>query len=255
MKDFTLKGFSCPILIIIILFDTFSILAQDAREIVRKADEKMRGKSSHLLMSIETIRQNWKRTMEIEAWMKGTEMSLIRILSPAKDKGIIFLKKKKEVWSWYPALERSIKLPPSMMSQSWMGTDFTNDDLVKESSVLNDYQHQIIGDTLIAERDCHIIEMIPLHEAAVVWGKVIVYIDKKEFLELRSLFYDEEGQLMNTMFGFDIKKMGDRVIPTGFEMIPANKKNQKTVMHYKKIEFNTPVSESFFSIETMRNMP
>lgn len=252
---YTLNWIVIPLLLIIIHIDAPSVIAQDAREIVRKADEKMRGKSSHVLMTIETIRPDWKRTMEIEAWMKGTEMSLIRIVSPAKDKGILFLKKKKEVWSWYPTLERSIKLPPSMMSQSWMGTDFTNDDLVKESSVLNDYRHHIIGDTLIGERECHIITMIPLPEAAVVWGKVIVYIDKKEFMELYSLFYDEEGQLMNTMNGFNIRKMGDRIIPTGFEMIPADKKNQKTVMRYKKIEFDIPIPESFFSIETMRNMP
>jgi outer membrane lipoprotein-sorting protein len=255
MNHFKLKWIINPLLFTIILIYSPSIQAQVAREIIRKADEKMRGKSSHVLITIETFRSDWKRTMEIEAWMKGTEMSLIRILSPAKEKGIIFLKKKKEVWSWYPTLERSIKLPPSMMSQSWMGTDFTNDDLVKESSVLNDYRHHIVGDTLIAERDCHIIEMIPLPETAVVWGKVIVYIDKKDFLELRSLFYDEECQLMSTMNGFDIRRMGDRIIPTGFEMIPADKKNQKTVMRYKKIEFDTPISESFFSIETMRNMP
>jgi outer membrane lipoprotein-sorting protein len=255
MKHFTFQQIINLVLLSVTLIHSPSVYTQNAQEIIQKADEKMRGKSSHVLMTIETIRPDWKRTMEIEAWMKGTEMSLIRIISPAKDKGILFLKKKKEVWSWYPTLERSIKLPPSMMSQSWMGTDFTNDDLVKESSVLNDYRHHIIGDTMIGERECHIIEMIPLPEAAVVWGKVIVNIDKKEFLELHSLFYDEEGKLMNIMSGFDIRNMGDRFIPTRFEMIPADKKKQKTVMRYKKIEFDIPIPESFFSIETMRNMP
>ncbi|MFN9111554.1 MAG: outer membrane lipoprotein-sorting protein, partial [Bacteroidota bacterium] len=242
-------------------FFTFSILlpllsiAQDARTIVQKADEKMRGKSSHVLMSIETIRPEWKRKMQIEAWMKGTDLALIRVLSPAKDKGIIFLKKKKEVWTWYPTLERSIKLPPSMMSQSWMGTDFTNDDLVKESSILQDYRHKIIGDTVIDKRGCYVIEMIPLPEAAVVWSKVIVCIDKKDFLEMHSKFYDEDGALVNTMNSYDIQTMSGRLIPTRFEMIPSDKKNQHTEMKYNSIEFDPIISDAFFSIETMRMMP
>jgi len=206
-------------------------------------------------MNIETVRPGWKRTMEIEAWMKGPDLALIRILSPAKDKGILFLKKKKEVWCWYPSLERSIKLPPSMMSQSWMGTDFTNDDLVRESSVLQDYRHRIIGDTIIGERASYLIEMIPMPEATVVWSKVIVCIDKKDFLELHSRFYDEEGVLVNVMNSYDIKTMSKRLIPTRFTMIPTNKKNQKTGMLYRQIEFDIDIHDDFFSIETMRRMP
>jgi outer membrane lipoprotein-sorting protein len=253
--SFNYTGNKKNITTIISLYISFYSIAQDARSIVQKADEKMRGKSSHVLMTIQTIRPGWKRSMEIEAWMKGTEMSLIRVLAPAKDKGIIFLKKKKEVWSWYPTLERSIKLPPSMMSQSWMGTDFTNDDLVKESSILNDYRHRIVGDTMISGRDCHLIEMIPVPEAAVVWGKVIVCIDKKDFIELHSRFYDEEGTLINTMNGFDVRLMNGRIIPTVFEMIPADKKNQKTEMQYKQVEFDISIPDAFFSIETMRTLP
>ncbi|MFN5335299.1 MAG: outer membrane lipoprotein-sorting protein [Bacteroidota bacterium] len=255
MNHFKLKWIINPLLFTIILIYSPSIQAQVAREIIRKADEKMRGKSSHVLITIETFRSDWKRTMEIEAWMKGTEMSLIRILSPAKEKGIIFLKKKKEVWSWYPTLERSIKLPPSMMSQSWMGTDFTNDDLVKESSILQDYSHRISGDTIIGGRPSYIIEMIPLQEAAVIWSKVVVCIDKKDFLELHSRFYDEDGKLVNTMNSYDIKTMNERLIPTRFMMTPSDKKNQQTEMLYRQIEFNININDDFFSLETMRRMP
>ena len=239
----------------IVLLQCISVIAQDARQIVQRADEKMRGKSSHVRMTIHTIRPEWKRTMEIEAWMKGTELALIRVLAPAKDKGIIFLKKKKEVWTWYPTLERSIKLPPSMMSQSWMGTDFTNDDLVKESSILQDYAHRIVGDTVIDTRPCYTIEMIPLPQAAVVWSKVIVCIDKKDYMELHSRFYDEDGALVNTMKSDDIQIMSQRLIPTRFAMIPADKKNQRTEMQYKEIEFDPIIPDAFFSIETMRLMP
>ena len=170
------------ILFLIISFISCVFLfSQEAREVVSRADEKMRGNTSQIEMTIRTVRPAWSREMDIKAWMKGTDYAMIVIQSPAKDKGIVFLKRKKEVWNWMPTLERTIKLPPSMMSQSWMGTDFTNDDLVKESSIVNDYLHSIIGDTTIDNRVCYIIQMIPKPEAAVVWSKLIVCIDKIDF--------------------------------------------------------------------------
>ncbi|SDM29649.1 outer membrane lipoprotein-sorting protein [Daejeonella rubra] len=236
-----------------ILFHFFySFQVNDAKDIVKKADEKMRGSTMQAEIIIKTIRPTWSREMHCKIWEKGNDLALILIQAPVRDKGISFLKRKKEVWNWLPTLERTIKLPPSMMSQSWMGTDFTNDDLVKESSVVDDYNHKIIGDTLIQERSCFIIQMIPRPEAAVVWSKVIICIDKKDFLELHSRFYDEEGDLINTMNSFDIKMMHDRIIPTRFEMIPADKKGQKTIMIYKNIQYNSPIADNFFSIVQMK---
>lgn len=241
------------ILFLIISFISCVFLfSQEAREIVGKADEKMRGNTSQIEMTIRTIRPAWSREMDIKAWMKGTDYAMIVIQSPAKDKGIVFLKRKKEVWNWMPTLERTIKLPPSMMSQSWMGTDFTNDDLVKESSIVNDYLHSIIGDTTIDNRVCYIIQMIPKPEAAVVWSKLIVCIDKIDFLELHTRFYDEDGKLINIMNAYDIKIMGGRLIPTHFEMIPTDKKNQKTEMIYKNIQYNKPIEDNFFTTEKMK---
>lgn len=212
----------------------------------------MRGSTMEAEILIKTIRPTWSREMQCKIWEKGNDLALILILSPVRDKGISFLKRKKEVWNWLPTLERTIKLPPSMMSQSWMGTDFTNDDLVKESSIVEDYNHKIIGDTLILERSCFIIQMLPKPESAVVWSKVILCIDKKDFLELHSRFYDEEGDLINTMNSFDIRMMHDRIIPTRFEMIPADKKGQKTVMIYKNIQYNQAIDDNFFSVVQMK---
>ena len=228
--------------------------AQDAKDIVKRADDKMRGQTSQAEMIIKTTRPTWTREMTVRTWMKGTEYAMILIQSPVKDRGTVFLKRKKEVWNWLPTLERSIKLPPSMMSQSWMGTDFTNDDLVKESSVVEDYNHTIAGDTLIAGKSCYIIQMIPKPESAVVWGKLIVCIDKKDFLELHSRFYDEEDGLVNIMNSFDIEDMDGRLVPTRLEMIPMDKKNQRTEIIYKKILFNRPIDDAFFTIERMRNL-
>jgi outer membrane lipoprotein-sorting protein len=215
------------LIVYILLFTSISAKAQDALTIVKKADEKMRGSSSKIEMTIKTVRPGWTRSIDIKAWVRGTDYSVLLVQSPVKDKGIAFLKRKKEVWNWIPMLERTIKLPPSMMSQSWMGTDFTNDDLVKESSIVNDYNHTIIGDTAIDNRICYLIQMIPKPEAAIVWGKLIVCIDKKDYLELHTRFYDEDGKLINIMNAYDVKLMDGRLIPTRFEMIPTDKKNRK----------------------------
>lgn len=238
-------------LILLVCFPAF-LTAQTAREIVQKADEKMRGNTSQAIITIKTIRPSWSRTMTVKTWMKGTDLAMILIQSPAKDKGIVFLKRKKEVWNWMPVLEKTIKLPPSMMNQSWMGTDFTNDDLVKESSVVNDYEHSIIGDTIIDNRSCFIIQMVPKPEAAVVWGKLIVCIDKKDMLELHTKFFDEDGSLISTMNAYNVKLMDGRLIPTTFEMIPADKKNQKTEMIYETIQYNKPIEDGFFTTERMK---
>ncbi|MBI3140066.1 MAG: outer membrane lipoprotein-sorting protein [Sphingobacteriales bacterium] len=228
------------------------LYGQTAREIVHTADAKMRGNTWQAQISIQTVRPTWSRKMTVKTWVKGTDLAMILIQSPAKDKGIVYLKRKKEVWNWMPSLEKIIKLPPSMMSQSWMGTDFTNDDLVKESSVVNDYDHSIAGDTIIGDRTCYIIQMLPKPDAAVVWGKLLVCIDKKDFLELHTRFYDEDGSLVNTMNASDIKIMDGRLIPTRFEMIPADKPNQKTVMVYISVMYNRPLEDAFFTTEKMK---
>lgn len=228
--------------------------AQNAYDIVKKADDCMRGTSLQAEMTIRTIRPGWTREMVLKTWSLGADYSMILITAPKKDQGIVFLKRNKEVWNWMPALERTIKLPPSMMAQSWMGTDFSNDDLVRESSVLSDYTHTLVGDTLIRQRSCHLIRLIPKPDAPVVWGMLILCIDKTDFIELHARFYDEDGMLVNTMNAFDVKKMDDRLIPTRMEMIPADKPNHKTELIYNKVLFNRPLTPPFFTLENMKNL-
>ncbi len=232
----------------------FPLLAQkteDATAIVRKADERMRGKTSIAEMSIITVRPKWTRTMDMKIWTKGTQYAMILVQAPAKEKGTAFLKRNKEVWNWLPTLERTIKLPPSMMSQSWMGTDFTNDDLVKESSVIEDYAHKLLGSAMEAGRDCYKIELIPKPEAAVVWGKIILWIDKKEYIQMRTEFYDEEGELSQTMVGSELKMLGGILLPSRMEMIPVGKKGHSTTLLYKSLVFNTPLGDDFFTTVKM----
>jgi outer membrane lipoprotein-sorting protein len=240
--------------LIIIILNIFSGFSQEARDIVRKADERVRGLSSEANMTIQIVRPTWSREMSMKTWSKGNDLAMILITSPVKDKGTVFLKRKKEVWNWIPSIERNIKLPPSMMSQSWMGTDFTNDDLVKEASVVEDYHHSIIGEEEIDSRMCYKIQMIPKPEASIVWGKVILWIDKKDLLIMKAEYYDEENILINTMIAGDAKMLGGKLLPSRMEMIPAEKKGNKTVLIYNSLLFDKPIDESFFSSQNMQKV-
>jgi outer membrane lipoprotein-sorting protein len=227
---------------------------QTAKEIIKKADDKMQGKSNRSVMKMTIVRPDWKREITMKGWAMGREYSLILITSPARDKGQAFLKRNKEMWNWQPSIDRVVKLPPSMMLQSWMGSDFTNDDLVKESSVVNDYTQTLAGDSTINGMPVYKIVLIPKSEAAVVWGKVIAYIDKEEFNQLLVHYFDEEGELVNSMVLSDIKNMGGRMLPTRMEMIPADNPNQKTVIEYMELEFDIGIEESFFSMQNMKRV-
>lgn len=226
-------------------------ISQDAREIVRMSEDRLRGSTSIAEMTITTVRPKWTRSMEIKSWSKGKDLAMILIQSPAKDKGITYLKRKKEVWNWIPSLERKVKLPPSMMNQSWMGTDFTNDDLVKESSAADDYTHKLLGQEDIGGYPCYKIEMIPNAGAAVVWEKVMVWVDKKNYIQMKGAFYGENNQLESTMLASDIRMLGGRMLPGHIEMTPSGKPGQKTIISYQSLTFDKPLEESFFSVENM----
>jgi len=178
----------------------------------------------------------------------------VLITAPAKDKGQVFLKIKTEMWNWVPSIDKTIKIPPSMMLQSWMGSDFTNDDLVKQSSIVVDYTHKLLGKEKVRDMECYKIEMIPLPEAAVVWGRVIMWITVNGFDQWMTEYYDEDNKLVNVGNSYDIKHMGDRDIPTRIELEPKNKQGQKTVMKIDEMKFNTGIDESFFSQQNMKKI-
>lgn len=241
-------------LILCIIFSCSCIMAETAKEIVQKADELTRANSSISDLSMTVQKPDWSRTMRIKAWALEPDYSLILITEPAKDKGIVTLKRFKEVWNFIPAVQKIIKIPPSMMLQSWMGSDFTNDDLVRESSMVRDYEHSLLGAETLAGYECYKIEMLPKPEAGVVWGKIIVWITKGGYLQLKSDFYDEDGILVKYMIGSNIRELGGRVIPTHVEMIPNDKPGQKTTMDYHMIQFNPKIEASFFSEQSMKRV-
>jgi len=249
-----LKSFAIGFMLCIFCFA--SVVAQpSATEIVKKADEKMRGeKSSESTMTMNIIRPTWTRSVTFKTWTLGSDYSLVLITSPAKEKGQTFLKRKNEMWNWNPGINRIIKLPPSMLAQGWMGSDFTNDDILNQSSIVVDYTHSISGTENISGRECYKITLIPKEDAPVVWGRVMLWISKTDYLQLKAEFYDEDDFLVKTETASDIKNIGGRTIPARLELVPADKKGNVTVVTIDAILFNLPMSESYFSQQNMQKV-
>ena len=235
----------------LLIINTF---AQDAKKIVSKADELMKSKSSYSEITMTVVKPDWSRTMSMKAWALEPDYSMIYITEPARDKGTVTLKRKNEVWNWLPSAQKVIKIPPSMMLQSWMGSDFTNDDLVKESSIVKDYTHKLLGEEKLNGYDCYKIEMIPKPEAGVVWGKIITWVSKEKYLQVKVDYYDEDGFLVKSFNGTDEKKMDGRDVFTHWEMVPVDKPGNKTIMDYTKILFNYDINASFFSEQNMKRV-
>ncbi len=259
MNYFMIKPFFLSVLIsFVFLTGMISAFAQSAQnpatEIIRKSDEKVRGASSRGELKMSIIRPSWTREIGIKSWSLGDEYSLILVTAPARDKGVAFLKRDKELWNWQPTINRTIKMPPSMMMQSWMGSDLKNDDLVRESSIINDYQHRLMGEEVVMDRLCHVIELVPKPEAPVVWGKVIIWVDKSDYIQMRTEMYDEDGFLVNTMVANEIGLLGGKLLPKRLEVTPMDEEGHKTVIEYINLEFDIPINADFFSIKNLKRV-
>lgn len=239
---------------ILFLGCSLSLHAQNATEIIRKANEKMQGKSSRAEMTMQIVRPSWQRSISMKSWSMGEDYSLILITAPARDEGSAYLMRENEIWNWLPDVNRTIKMPPSMMSQSWMGSDFSNNDLVRESSIVTDYTHTLVGDSTVSGYDSYKIEMVPKPEAPVVWAKVTTFISKDEYLQLRAEYYDENDEMVRVMTGSEVEELGGRLIPTRMEMNPMEEEGKKTVITYHDIEFDIDISEQFFSVQNMKRV-
>lgn len=231
------------------------VKGQTAAEIIQRAEDNLRGEASIAEISMEIVRPSWTREIETKIWALGGDFALIYIKSPARDRGTVFLKRNQEIWNWQPQIQRQIKMPPSMLMQSWMGSDFTNDDLIRESSVQSDYTHQLLGKEEVNGILCYVIELTPKPDAPVVWGRVKSYISADgNYLQLKGEFYDEDDFLINTMIADEITEMDGRKIPARLTMIPEDEPGNKTIMRYQYLNFNPTLSEGFFSIRNMKNI-
>jgi len=225
-----------------------------ATEIVRRSEENRRGENVYTETRMTLVRPTWTREIGLKTWEKGEKYTLTLITSPAREKGQAFLKRGKDLWNWQPSIERMIKMSSSMMGQSWMGSDFTNDDFIRESSSVNDYTHHLEKEEKVREVECYKVVLTPKEKAAVVWGKVVMWISTADFIALKMAFYDEDNKLVNTLNAYDVKTYGRRRLPSRLEVVPADKPNQKTVMVVEKHDFDTPLEDSFFSQQNMQRV-
>ncbi len=243
--------------ILVILLLTIGLLegiAQDAVEIIKRMEDRMRGTSSYVEMTMTTVRPRYTREISMKAWTKGENFSLILITAPARDKGIAYLKRFREIWNYVPSIDRMIKMPPSMMSQSWMGSDFSNDDLVKESSTIQDFHHKLLPSQTVDGLECFVIELIPKPESSIIYDKVKIWVTKGNYLQWRIENYDEMGELVNVIKMSDIKTLGGREIPTRMELTPMDRKGNKTIITYQNARFNMPVEDNFFTVQNLKNV-
>ncbi|MFP4046559.1 MAG: outer membrane lipoprotein-sorting protein [Bacteroidales bacterium] len=245
-----------PMLLILVM-NPGKVPAQElsSREIMEKAEDQWQGEESSISrMTMKIVRPSWERTIKMKSWIKGRNYALTLITSPANERGQTFLKRENDMWHWMPSIDRLIKLPPSMMSEGWMGSDYTNDDILKESSIVVDYNHKVIGEEKVNGTNCYQIELIPKEDAAVVWGKVLKWISKEHFLQMKSEYYDEDGELVRTEIAEETKKMDDRYVPTYVEILPADEDDKKTVLILEDIQFNRDIPDDFFSQQNMKRL-
>lgn len=223
----------------------------EAKKILDRVDDLYRGLSAHGVMTMKVVTAHWTREMKLEFWDKGKEKSLIRILEPAKERGTATLKVGKDIWNFLPKVKRVIKIPSSMMGGSWMGSHFTNDDLVKESRMADDYHFSVSFDGVRQDQEVVDITCMPKPEAAVVWGKVLVTVRKTDTIPLRVLFFDEDLKPARTMIFSNVRTMGDRILPTKTRMTPADKPEEFTELTYHEIRFDLPLSDNLFSLQNL----
>lgn len=212
-------------------------------EITKFLDELYLSSSAQGKMTMVVTTPNYTRRLSMESWSLGQDYSLVRILTPRKEKGISTLKRENEMWNWLPKIKKMIRVPPSMMMGSWMGSDFTNDDLMRESKWTEDYTAERMPD----EGSLVVISFTPKPEAPVTWQKVVSYFERSTKLPVRQDFYDEKGRKVRQMTFDEVRPLGGKTIPCRITLTPLLKENQSTVVVYEEMVFDEPISKSLFT--------
>lgn len=238
------------VVLLLLFVQTAGAEAETAEEVIKKVEDNLNGNSAVLKITMIVKTKRAERTMKMESRSVGSDKSFIKILYPGKDKGITFLKIDNAMWQYVPRIEKTFKIPASMMLQSWMGSDFTNDDLVRESSISEDYTIKLLGET----KDIWTAELLPKEEAAVVWGKIIMQVSKQYYLPTKVEYYDEDSVLIRELTYTEVKPFGDRFYPTKWRVIPKepDKAGHETVMEVSEAVFDGEISESYFTKRALK---
>lgn len=227
--------------------------SMDAQTLIQGSVDYYRGNASEAVVAMTIHRPAWERTMTIQGWTRGQKDSVFTITAPPKDKGNGTLKKGTEMWSYNPKINRVIKLPPSMMSQAWMGSDFSNNDLAKSDTIIDDYTHEIAGVEEQGGKKIYTVKSIPKPEAPVVWGMQKLKI-REDFIILSQEFFDEDRKLVKVMTGDDIVMMGGRLFPRLWKMRKAETTEEYTLLEYKELTFKEDLPDSLFTLTALRNV-
>ena len=225
--------------------------AQDAQTLVRAAFDYFRGKTSFSIVEMTIHRADWERRMTMKGWTKGLDKSLIIITAPPKDEGNGTLKKGQEMWMYNPKVNRVIKIPPSMMAQSWMGSDFSNNDLAKSDTLINDYNHSLTGSTTVDGKKVYLIESMPKPQAPVVWGMQSLKV-REDFIFLEQVFYDEYLKPVKILSAHDIQMLGGKLFPKIMKMRKADEKEEYTMLEYQELTFDVDIQDSLFTLSSLR---
>lgn len=236
----------------LLLYPLVTIHSQTAEEIIQKAEDAVKGENTaqgSFKMTIHT--EDFTRQLVMESWWQGNKNSLIVTLSPTKEKGNKTLKIGNEMWQYLANTETTIKIPPSMMLQSWNGSNFTNDDLVRESNLAKDYTQKIIGDEKIDEKETWKILLTPKPDAPVVWGKLYYWVRKKDYLPALVQYFDEKGNMVRYLVYSDVKDFNGRKLPAKWTMYDKTKKDNYTQIEILSMDFNTKISARKFSFQEL----
>lgn len=234
-------------------FSTYAIASNlDPEIILNNVDDVYRSNASHGILTLSVKTSNWQRSLTLEQWSKGNDMHLLKVLKPKKEKDLATLRVDKNVWNYMPKVKRVVKIPSSMMSSSWMGSHFTNDDLVKQSRMVIDYDFSITYEGLRDGVDIVEISCIPKKNAAVVWGKVEVIVYRNDFIPLNIVYYDEDLKLSRTLKFSNIQVLGGKKIPLQMKMVPTDEPEESTAILWEKIEFDIVIKDDFFSLRKLQ---
>lgn len=225
--------------------------ALDANEIVRYGFDYWRGKASVGTVQMLIHHEDWERRMTIKAWTRGQKDSLFYIAAPPKDYGNGTLKKGREMWIFNPKVNRVVKVPPSMMSQSWMGSDFSNNDLAKSDSLLLDYDHSIIGTETHDGKKVYIIKSMPKPNAPVVWGMQRLKI-REDHIWLSEEFFDEDLQPVKIMSAMEIQMLGGKLFPKVWRMRKVDEPDRYTQLTYESLEFKSSLPDRLFTLSSLK---
>ena len=226
---------------------------ESARDIVDRVDRLMRGESSRGVATMEVATEHWERALTMEMISLGTEYALIRITAPRKEAGMATLKAGDQIWNYLPRVDRTIKVPASLMMGSWMGSHFTNDDIVKDSRLIEDYDIEINFENERGGVRIWEFLLTPKPEAAVVWGRIEYEVRRNDFMPTWARYYDEDGELMRTVTFSEFRNMGGRLVPAVMELIPHDKPSERTLVRYDELEFDIGIDEAAFSLRALRD--